>query len=176
MRVICTLLFLVMTGAGSSRAESGGRVSYVGGTLDALNVGGRGSLLTVNEQVLTVKLGDWEIEVPYDRINLVEYGQNASRRIVMAVVINPLCLLAKSRRHFLTIGFRTQTTGSKPWVSASTRIRFDQCWSASKPGLVCASCIRTTKPGRRVRDDRHTHHRAPVERAGRARAGPQVIG
>jgi len=44
MRVICTLLFLVMTGAGSSRAESGGRVSYVGGTLDALNVGGRGSL------------------------------------------------------------------------------------------------------------------------------------
>jgi len=106
MRVICTLLFLVMTGAGSSRAESGGRVSYVGGTLDALNVGGRGSLLTVNEQVLTVKLGDWEIEVPYDRINLVEYGQNASRRIVMAVVINPLCLLAKSRRHFLTIGFR----------------------------------------------------------------------
>ena len=106
MRVICTLLFLVMTGAGSSRAESGGRVSYVGGTLDALNVGRRGSLLTVNEQVLTVKLGHWETEVPYDRINLVEYGQNASRRIVMAVVINPLCLLAKSRRHFLTIGFR----------------------------------------------------------------------
>ena len=106
MRVICTLLFLVMTGAGSSRAESGGRVSYVGGTLDALNVGGRGSLLTVNEQVLTVKLGHWETEVPYDRINLVEYGQNASRRIVMAVVINPLRLLAKSRRHFLTIGFR----------------------------------------------------------------------
>lgn len=106
MRFICTLLFLAMTGAGPSHAESSGRVSYVGGTLDALNVGGRGSLLTVNEQVLTVKLGNWETEVPYDRINLVEYGQNASRRIVMAVVINPLFLLAKSRRHFLTIGFR----------------------------------------------------------------------
>jgi hypothetical protein len=96
----------MMTGAGSSRAESGGRVSYVGGTIDALNVGGRGSLFTVNDQVLRVKLGDWEAEVPYDRINLVEYGQNASRRIVMAAVINPLFLLAKSRRHFLTIGFR----------------------------------------------------------------------
>src|SRR5262245_47349681 len=106
MRLICTLLFLVMTGAGSGRGEMGSRVSYGGGTLDPLNVGGKGARLTVSGDVLTVKFGAWETEIPYDRINLVEYGQNASRRLVMAVVISPLFLLSKSRRHFLTIGFR----------------------------------------------------------------------
>jgi hypothetical protein len=45
------------------------------------------------------------VEVPYDRINLLEYGQNASRRIVAAVLVSPMFLLSKSRKHFLTVGF-----------------------------------------------------------------------
>ncbi len=102
MRLICTLLFLAMTGA----AETAGRVEYVGGTLEALKSGSDGSLLTADLQVLTVQIGKRETAVPYSRINLVEYGQNSSRRIVMAVVVSPLFLLSKSRRHYLTIGFR----------------------------------------------------------------------
>ena len=43
--------------------------------------------------------------VPYKRINLLEYGQNANRRIAMAVVISPLFLLSKARKHFLTVGY-----------------------------------------------------------------------
>ena len=106
MRYICTLLFLVMTGAGSVNAETAGRVSYVGGTLESLNSGAGGSILTADRDVLTVRIGKRDTEVPYERINLVEYGQDASRRIVLAVVVSPLFLLAKSRRHFLTIGFQ----------------------------------------------------------------------
>jgi hypothetical protein len=45
------------------------------------------------------------IGVPYKRINLLEYGQNTSRRIAMAVVISPLFLLSKARKHFLTVGY-----------------------------------------------------------------------
>ena len=102
MRLICTFLFLAMTGA----AETAGRVEYVGGTLEALKSGSDGSMRTADRQVLTVQIGKNTTEVPYERINLVEYGQNSSRRIVMAVVVSPLFLLAKSRRHYLTIGFR----------------------------------------------------------------------
>jgi len=43
--------------------------------------------------------------VPYDRINLIEYGQKVDRRFLAAVLISPLMLLAKKREHFLTVGY-----------------------------------------------------------------------
>ncbi len=106
MRLICTLLFALMTGAGPGAAETVGRIEYVGGTMDQLRTGSDGSIRTANGQALTLRIGKQDTTVPYDRINLVEYGQNSSRRIVMAVVVSPLFLLAKSRRHYVTIGFR----------------------------------------------------------------------
>lgn len=106
MRLLCAFLFLVMTGAGPAAAETAGRVEYVGGTIESLESGSDGALLTADREVLTVRFHKRETEVPYERINLVEYGQHASRRVVMAVVVSPLFLLTKSRRHFLTIGFR----------------------------------------------------------------------
>ena len=45
------------------------------------------------------------MRVAYDHIDLVEYGQQVSRRLVMAMVLSPVFLLSKSRKHFLTIGF-----------------------------------------------------------------------
>ena len=46
-----------------------------------------------------------QVRVPYDRINLLEYGQKVDRRLLMAVVISPMFLLSKSRKHFLTVGY-----------------------------------------------------------------------
>jgi hypothetical protein len=43
--------------------------------------------------------------VPYDRINLIEYGQKVDRRVLAAVLVSPLLLLAKKREHFLTVGY-----------------------------------------------------------------------
>jgi len=43
--------------------------------------------------------------VPYDRINMIEYGQKVSREYLGAVLVSPLLLLAKHRKHFLTVGF-----------------------------------------------------------------------
>jgi hypothetical protein len=47
-----------------------------------------------------------QIKIPYERINLVEYGQKVESRYLAAVVISPLFLMAKKREHFLTIGFQ----------------------------------------------------------------------
>ena len=35
----------------------------------------------------------------------IEYGQNAGRRLGLAIVVSPLFLLSKKRRHFLTVHF-----------------------------------------------------------------------
>ena len=43
--------------------------------------------------------------VPYEKINLVEYGEKVDRRYIAAVLISPLFLLAKKRQHFLTVGY-----------------------------------------------------------------------
>lgn len=87
-----------------AKGETVGSVEYSGGTVEQVRSGDSGKLRTgVPAMVFQYKKG--AVEVPYDHINLLEYGQNASRRIVMAVVVSPLFLLTKSRKHFLTVGF-----------------------------------------------------------------------
>ena len=43
--------------------------------------------------------------MPYKYVKKLEYGMRVSRRYVSAVLISPLFLVAKSRKHFLTIGY-----------------------------------------------------------------------
>jgi len=86
-------------------AEPGTRVSYAGGTTPALTGRTDGILRLTGEEALLFRTKKVTIRVPYDKINLLEYGQNASRRYAMAILISPLLLLSKSRRHFVTIGY-----------------------------------------------------------------------
>jgi hypothetical protein len=45
------------------------------------------------------------LHVPYDKVNTVEYGQHVSRRYAEAILISPIMLLSKSRKHFVTLGY-----------------------------------------------------------------------
>jgi hypothetical protein len=45
------------------------------------------------------------MSIDYRKINTIEYGQNVSRRYAEAILISPLLLLSKSRKHFVTIGY-----------------------------------------------------------------------
>ncbi len=92
-----TLLFLLLLA--QSHAE------YVGGTVPALASGAGGSMEIADEHYLAVYSRGAQVRVPYERINLLEYGQKVDRRLLMAVAISPVFLLAKSRKHFLTVGY-----------------------------------------------------------------------
>jgi hypothetical protein len=93
--VCCSLL----AGSKGSRAE------YAGGTILQIPDGCSGSIQAVDEQffVFYSKKARWR--VPYDRINLIEYGQKVDRRYMAAVLLSPLLLLSKKRQHFLTVGY-----------------------------------------------------------------------
>jgi hypothetical protein len=84
---------------------AGGHVEYVGGTILQIPDGCSGNVSAVDEQyfVFYSKKASWR--VPYDKINLIEYGQKVDRRYVAAVILSPLFLLAKKRSHFLTVGY-----------------------------------------------------------------------
>jgi hypothetical protein len=97
----CLLLMLPMTAA-----EPGVKIQVVGGTIvdAAAKPGGR--LDFTGNETLVVKASKNAILIPYTRINTLEYGQNVSRRYAEAVLISPVLLLSKSRKHFVTVGFQ----------------------------------------------------------------------
>ena len=83
----------------------GGRAEYVGGTISQIPSGCSGRIQAIDSQYFVFYAGKASWRVPYDRINLLEYGQKVNRRYVVAVLISPLFLLSKSRQHFLTVGY-----------------------------------------------------------------------
>ncbi len=109
MRVLgLTLTLLVIALALPSRlisASDAVSVAYVGGTLDSLSRKVDGRIRTVNPDFLVFDAGRFHLNVPYDKVNLLEYGQKADRRYAMAVLVSPVFLLSKSRQHFLTLGY-----------------------------------------------------------------------
>ena len=90
-------------------AADGSRVEYVGGTLQGLEEKTGGRVRTTDDQFFVFDAHGGRVSIPYDRINLVEYGQKVDRRYLMAAVISPVFLLSKSRRHFLTLGYTDDT-------------------------------------------------------------------
>ena len=81
------------------------RAEYVGGTAGALTSGSGGSIDVSDQRYLGFYTKRGQVRVAYDRVNLLEYGQKVDRRLLAAVVISPMFLLSKSRKHFLTIGY-----------------------------------------------------------------------
>jgi len=97
--VLFLFLYVCVQGSAQSHAE------YIGGTETAVVAGRGGSLDITDDRYFAFysKLG--QVRVPYNRINLLEYGQKVDRRLMMAVIISPAFLLAKTRKHFLSLGY-----------------------------------------------------------------------
>ena len=105
-RTLCTLLALVLfletalwAGLDSDKAM------YVGGTVSKLKEASEGTLSAKDEKLCTFTFSGGKLEIPYDRINDLEYGQKAGRRLGVAIAITWMALFSKKRKHFLTIGY-----------------------------------------------------------------------
>jgi len=97
------LIGLILLAATSGRGQSD--VQYMGGTEGRLKSGKQGSITLADDRYLAFYSGKTQLRVAYDRINLLEYGQQVDRRLALALLISPVFLLSKSRKHFLTIGY-----------------------------------------------------------------------
>jgi hypothetical protein len=104
------ILILLMAGNGlpSRAADAGCSVEYVGGTMPQFGNRVSGRVHLTDPEVLVFQAKKAGLEVPYERINLLEYGQQVGRRVLLGVAISPLLLLSKSRKHFLTISFKDE--------------------------------------------------------------------
>jgi hypothetical protein len=104
MSRLFSLLLLAAT-AGAAM-HPGGSARCVGGTITSLRTGMNGQVLTSTPDAFVFVAPSGTVRIPYDKINLIEYGQEVQRRVMLAWMISPMFLLMKSRKHFLTLGFQ----------------------------------------------------------------------
>lgn len=99
--VVLILLFELSAWAGLGSK----RTMYVGGTITSVKEGTEGASSTQDEKVFVFEYKGGKLSIPYDRINDLEYGQKAGRRLGLALTISPWLLLSHKRKHFLTLGY-----------------------------------------------------------------------
>jgi hypothetical protein len=82
------------------------KAMYVGGTLTLpqkmegrIDASGADGLLFMGEK-------GGSIRIPWTGIKSIEYGQQVGRRWKTAILISPLALFSKGRKHYITIAFK----------------------------------------------------------------------
>ncbi len=112
MRLLIAALFLPLCALGAVR---GNRAEYVGGTVSTIKQGTQGTLDLYNTKILRFH-HEGAFELPYARIQTLEFGQKVGRRVgasiagMAALGLPGLIILAsKKKKHFLTIGFADES-------------------------------------------------------------------
>jgi hypothetical protein len=106
MRALRCFALLCSSAALWAGSISGSHADYLGGTRPDIPASSSGEIRTTDRVFFIFVSKRVQVKVPYERINLLEYGQKVDRRYVEAVLISPLLMLSKKRQHFLTIGFQ----------------------------------------------------------------------
>lgn len=98
-------IFLLLASVTLWAASLGGRAEYIGGTSGVFHEKAGGRIVTTDVTAMRFETKAKAVEIPYERIQTLEYGQKVDRRYISAVLVSPLFLLAKARKHFLTVGY-----------------------------------------------------------------------
>src|ERR1700749_3843249 len=84
------LLFLFMLVVGIfALVQAQSRVEYVGGTASKVATGAAGAIEVNDDRYFAFYSKKAQVRVPYNKIDLLEYGQTVSRRVALAIVISP---------------------------------------------------------------------------------------
>jgi hypothetical protein len=105
----CVLLAVFLLELPMLAGIDGKSAMYVGGTLKVKEMTeGKSSTSDEKEFIFEYKEGKQltKVKIAYERIDSLEYGQKAGRRLGLAIAITPLALFSKKRKHFLTLGYK----------------------------------------------------------------------
>ena len=107
MRRALSALIAILALASLSFAGLGSdKTMYVGGTVNTIKEGTEGTSSAKDEKVFTFQYSGGKLDIPYEDVDSLEYGQKAGRRVAVAVLVNPYFLFSKKRKHFLTISYK----------------------------------------------------------------------
>ncbi len=84
-----------------------GQAKYLGGTTKTIAENAEGPFDLTNEKRLTFLPKDSAVlEIPWDRVSQLEYGQKVARRWRSAILLSPFALFHKARKHIVTITYQ----------------------------------------------------------------------
>jgi hypothetical protein len=86
-------------------AEPGVKAQFIGGTLSGVSAKSSIHIDLTGTEGLLFRSEKTELTIAYRKINTIEYGQSVSRRYAAAILISPVLLLSKTRKHFVTLGY-----------------------------------------------------------------------
>jgi hypothetical protein len=116
MRHLALVLLLFSAVGLKGAGHAGSRAEYVGGTRPDLPANNSGQIEVSDRVYFVFTSKHTHVRIPFERINLLEYGQKVDRRYITAVLISPLFMLAKKRDHFLTVGFQADDGAQEAMV------------------------------------------------------------
>ena len=96
---------LLLGAVALTAAEPGVKAQFMGGTLAGVSAKSSARLDLTSAEALVFRCRQTELRIPFQKINTLEYGQTVSRRYAAAVLISPVLLLSKARKHFVTIEY-----------------------------------------------------------------------
>lgn len=103
LTVLCALASSVVSAVDKDKAM------YVGGTVSRLEEKAEGLVSTDSDTEFRFNAGGkGSVTIPYEAITSLEYGQKAGRRVAVGILISPLALFSKKRKHFLTVTFNDE--------------------------------------------------------------------
>lgn len=85
------------------------KTMYIGGTVTNIKERTAGTSATNDEKFFVFTYQGGQLKIPYERVNDLEYGQKAGRRLGLALTISPWLLLSKKRKHYLTVGYQDES-------------------------------------------------------------------
>jgi hypothetical protein len=109
MRNFLVVALLVLGCSSSALALDGKKAMHVGGTMVAqVPEKTEGVFATSNEEMLVFRADDRRgaLEIPYKGISTIEYGQKASHRLKTAILLSPVALFSKKRRHYVSLTYQ----------------------------------------------------------------------
>ena len=100
--LIFVLFFYTLAFAGLGSDKT----AYIGGAENQIKDGTEGESSAKDERAFIFQYKGGKLEIPYDQVDDLEYGQKAGRRLGLALTISPWLLLSHKRKHFLTVGWK----------------------------------------------------------------------
>jgi hypothetical protein len=107
-KCISVFLALVFVFHSTAFAIDSKKTAYIGGTIADLKEGTEGKSSAFDETNFVFEHKKGKLAIPYSQVEELEYGQKAGRRVAVAILVSPLALFSKKRKHYLTISYKDE--------------------------------------------------------------------
>jgi hypothetical protein len=110
-RCLAVLLLACLLFPAGLAALDGKKALYVGGTITAKIPADTEGRINTDDEAYLVFIADKtgvRAELPYAKLDSLEYGQKASYRIKTAILVTPWSLFSKKRKHYLSLMWKDE--------------------------------------------------------------------